>query len=325
MGISRVDAAVQNLLDEGISRSTQSVYRSGWRQYIKFCTEHSHPPLPLSEHTLCQFAAVMSQSVSWGTIRSYLSGLRFFQIRAGLPDPSFTSYPRLNYVLKGIHRLHPEHQRRHRLPITLHLLGALHRVWSAPPILYDNVMLWAACCLGFFGFLRAGEFTCTTTEASDPPLSPSDIVVDSRDNPQRITVHLRRTKTDPFGVGCHIYLGRTHTTPCPVAAVLHYLSIRPPSAGPLFLFQDGAILTRAALVSNLRTALTQVGVDSTQYAGHSFRIGAATAAARAGYSDSFIQTLGRWKSAAFMSYIRTPAEDLAAVAHTLASQSHSES
>ena len=38
----------------------------------------------------------------------------------------------------------------------------------------DNVMLWAACCLGFFGFLRAGEF------ATDSSFDPSaDIQVDS--------------------------------------------------------------------------------------------------------------------------------------------------
>ena len=43
----------------------------------------------------------------------------------------------------------------------------------------------------------------------------------------------------------------------------------------------------------------------------SFRIGAATAAAQAGVEDSVIQLLGRWSSAAFLAYIRTPREDLA--------------
>ena len=169
--------------------------------------------------------------------------------------------------------------------------------------------------------LRAGEFTCAAAETTDSPLSPSDVSVDSRDSPQLVVVHLRRTKTDPFGVGCHIYLGRTHTTPCPVTAMLHYLSVRPPppppTSGPLFLLENGAPLTRAALVIHLRTALAQAGVDASRYAGHSFRIGAATAAAQVGYSDSFIQSLGRWKSAAFITYIRTSVDELAAVAPRL--------
>ena len=119
-------------------------------------------------------------------------------------------------------------------------------------------------------------------------------------------------------VGCRIYLGRTHTTPCPVSAVLTYISIRTAPPGPLFLFQDGTPLTRAALVTHLRAALSQAGVDSSPYSGHSFRIGAATTAARAGYQDSFIQTLGRWKPAAFITYIRTSPSELAAVSTSLA-------
>ena len=71
----------------------------------------------------------------------------------------------------------------------------------------------------------------------------------------------------------------------------------------------------------MRAALSQAGVDTAGYSGHSFRIGAASTAARAGFNDSFIQTLGRWKSAAFSTYMRTPVEDLVAVASRLATQS----
>jgi len=56
---------------------------------------------------------------------------------------------------------------------------------------------------------------CTGQDAMDPPLSPSDIKVDSRTNPQLITVHLYHSKMDPFGVGCTIYLGHINTTLVP--------------------------------------------------------------------------------------------------------------
>jgi len=178
-------------LDAGIFRATYAVYKSGWHQYSCFCSQWNHPPLPLSEHTLCQFAALMAQSVGWGTIRSYLSALRYFQIRAGLPDPSLAAFPRLTYVLKGIHRTKPDGSCRHRLPITLPILLQLHKIWSTPPVTYDNTMLWAACCLGFFGFLQAGEFTLSGSVSAGSHLSPSD-----NHNPRLLTIHLRYSKTD---------------------------------------------------------------------------------------------------------------------------------
>ena len=58
------------------------------------------------------------------------------------------------------------------------------------------------------------------------------------------------------------------------------------------------------MVTELSTALQEVGLDPSPFKGHSFRIGAATAAAKAGLSDSRIQTLGRWKSSALKLYVR---------------------
>ena len=46
-----------------------------------------------------------------------------------------------------------------------------------------------------------------------------------------------------------------------------------------------------------------VGLEAEQYAGHSFRIGAATTA---DVNDALIKTLGRWKSDAYTLYVRVP-------------------
>ena len=54
-------------------------------------------------------------------------------------------------------------------------------------------------------------------------LGAGDVFVDSRDNPTMVSVRLRRSKSDPFGAGVTIHLGRTGDRICPVLAMLDYL------------------------------------------------------------------------------------------------------
>ena len=150
-------------------------------------------------------------------------------------------------------------------------------------------------------------------------LTPGDVSVDSRENPRIVSVTIKQSKTDPFRQGTVIYLGCTGNILCPVAAVLAYLVRRGPQQGPLFLFSDGTPLSRQRLVAKLRQALSACGFDCNIYAGHSFRIGAATTAAAKSVEDSTIRTLGRWRSDAYQRYIRLDSCTLAGMSRTLAS------
>ncbi len=123
---------------------------------------------------------------------------------------------------------------------------------------------------------------------------------------------VKQSKTDPLRQGVDVYLGATNHTLC------LYLGVRSPSPGPLFIFKSGSPLTRSALVAHLQAALKKSGIAHSAYTGHSFRIGAATTAAKNGVEDSLIQILGRLKSAVYLAYIKIPPEDLASVSKTLA-------
>ena len=68
----------------------------------------------------------------------------------------------------------------------------------------------------------------------------------------------------------------------------------------------------------VREVLADAGVDTSCYSGYSFRVGAATTAASIGVGDAMIKMLGRWESAAYQQYIRTPWDSLAAVSCQLA-------
>ena len=134
------------------------------------------------------------------------------------------------------------------MPITPHVLRRIHAVWSSHQPSQDTRMLWAALCLGFFGFLRAGEFTCPSSAAfTQEMLTVEDVAVDSHSCPMHLVVQLKQSKTDPFGTGVTLHLGATGDALCPVAAMLGYLAQRPPEPGFLFLFEDGSTLSRPRL------------------------------------------------------------------------------
>ena len=179
----------------------------------------------------------------------------------------------------------------------------LKKAWEAQGISHKHVMLWAACCTCFFGFLRSDEATVPTQASYDPDvhLSISDISLDSSVNPCTIIVRVKASKTDLFRTGVDVYLGRTDRDlcNCPVSALLAYIALRGLNPGPLFRFKDRSPLTRDALVREFHAALAQSGLDPTPFCGYSFRIGAATTSAAAGIEDSLIKVLGRWHSSVY--------------------------
>ncbi len=60
------------------------------------------------------------------------------------------------------------------------------------------------------------------------------------------------------------------------------------------------------------------GLDPARYSAHSVRIGAAVAMADAGVDAATIKTVGRWRSATFLQYLRMTSDRLVAVADAVA-------
>ena len=75
-------------------------------------------------------------------------------------------------------------------------------------------MLWAACCLGFFGFLPSIH------------LAVSDVQADTLVNPTCFKIRTKSSKTDPFKIGHNIYVGRSNGTFYPMAAISNFLALK---------------------------------------------------------------------------------------------------
>ena len=317
-----MEKSLQQFLEAGLAPSTRKVYIAGWNRYFKFANALNLPPQPISIDKVTLFVAFLgSEGLAVSTIESYLAALRHYRVVTDPSNmaPSFHS-PHMSVLLRGIRRTQAlKAPPRVRLPITSTLLRRIKSVLAQQHSEYQNVLTWAACCTGFFGFLRCGEFLVPDGAVFCPDihLSIADVAFQASAQ-QVIYLNIKVSKTDQYRQGSTVALGSTGADLCPVAALLDYLALRGKSDGPLFRHEDGSPFVRHQFTRLVQQALSSTGLDGAQFNGHSFRIGAATTASAAGVPDATIKLLGRWKSHVFEAYIRTPPTELAKVSQQLA-------
>ncbi len=132
-----------------------------------------------------------------------------------------------------------------------------------------------------------------------------------------MNVHIKESKADPFRLGHTITVGATNSEIFPVQALGRYISHSWSSVYSCL----GKPLTKQVLTNKTRQLLTLSGFNASNYAGHSYRIGAATTAAEANLPSWLIKTSGRWSSDCYKRYIKTPMSTLSEVSAMLANSS----
>ena len=156
-------------------------------------------------------------------------------------------------------------------------------------------MFWAACTLGYFGFLRSAELTVPNLASftSAIHLSVADIAVDTSISLSCLCVRIKASKTDPFRKGCFIrtyWLWKPLIVCSSCNAGISFTSVSFAS-GPLFLLQNGQLLSRTILTGWLWQIMSTSGIPGN-LSSHSFHIGAATIVAQNGVPEHLIQVLG---------------------------------
>ena len=220
----------------------------------------------------------------------------------GLPDPTSEAV-KLRFLMRGIKRVHGS-TTDSRLPITPSLLRWFR---SSLDLSYpDHLTLWAAILLAFFAFLRSGELLS---------LHRSDL----HRTADGYQVHIRQSKTDLFRSGAVVtVLPSGDLSPSAVSALDSYLATQGPTERTSSVPPPDSCSYLPGLNHLIRDLASRCGVEPRRYSSHSFRIGAASAAAAAGIPDWRIQALGRWSSECYWRYIRLPSSETNGIAAALA-------
>lgn len=266
---------------------------------------------------LCGFVAYCSlplprriKGLAPSTIKNYLSAVAYAHLIHGYAHP-WRDKPLLQLIRRGHKRKYGAHRKQKR-PITISLLRlfASYRTTHA-----DHLAVWAIMCLGVYGLLRLGELLPSSILSKQ--LTTSSIRWYSSTH---ASLHLKSSKTDPFGEGYTIHYFANGDITCPIEALR---AIYPKDADlspevPLFRHSDGRAWTRSQFITAIRWFVQRtednhkLGLKAKAFAGHSLRRGGATSLALRGVPSHVVKMLGRWASDAYRIYMDTPPTTLSA-------------
>ena len=308
MDIKDLELRAKLLVRSGVRPTTARTYNTAQSRFLSFCDSIQALPIPCSENTLLLYVAYLSkEGLKASSVRVYLAAIRALHIEEGHGNP-LEGYMRVQRAVRALEiQAEPPKQ---KLPITYTIMEKLQMVVGAKD--YHASLIWAAMTLAYFGCLRGAELAHTGQFNAELHLTSADMSFhpEADSIPEHIVVTVKRSKTDKLNKGFKIHLRCSRTLVCAYCALSSMLcrraqlglSMLPRS--PLFMFPNAMALSRNVFVQQTRLYLSMMGLESSQYSGHSYRSGSATTAAMAGTPDWQIKLLGRWNSDAYQVYVR---------------------
>lgn len=288
-------------LHSSLSHSARQQYTKSWNAFVQFCeTTLSTQYLPASPLTVSLYVTHLHKQLKHSSIRSVLSAIAFHHKLHNLTDPtkSFITQKLLHSYSKT--DLPPPI----REPITEDILLQLtHALKSSTFQSYDKRLYSSLFSVMYHAALRVSE-VCPMP-SSKHTLTRQQLTLVNYHNSQCLKISFtsyKHSSTAPQPILLH----PTHTSTCPVHTYSKYITRRPQAKShyPAFCHYDGQPITRTHLLHTLHTLIKSTGLNHRSYNTHSFRIGRATDLALQGHSHSQIALLGRWKSQAFLKYIK---------------------
>lgn len=339
------------LIRASIGTSSYKQYQKKWDTWTVFMEKKGRGPwlhLIANEsevrNLVLEFMAcrLFSHNNQQSTIRGYLAAIKFFH-KMYVGWELTTSHCRITAAGRGIDRFQgvSGKEAQARLPLTWSILA--HGFLTVSGLKEGGSVIWLGLALSYFLLCRASELfayanglvhsdfcltrDCLTFFRGDVQVVNSS---EGRAGADSVKICFVASKNDQSREGCTITRMRlvkgSGGGEAPVGAfeaLVELLNVHPslPGRAPLMTRQTATgwkVIKRTEAVVALRLMAANAGRNPAHYALHSGRIGGATQLAAQGVSELQIQRAGRWKSRAFMAYVREAGEGAKNVSAALA-------
>ena len=274
--LAEIADRASEFIQQSKAKNTVRAYRADWTHFDSWCKAHGQASLPATADTVALYVSDLAATHKPSTLTRRISAISQAHQIAGLETPTGSAKVRL--VMAGIRRTKGTAQKG-KTPI---LVDDLRRMLAGLPGNLLGVRDRVLLLIGFCGAFRRSELVA---------LDAADVAVTR----EGLVVTIRRSKTDQEGEGRKLGIPyASHLETCPVRSFQDWLERSGITEGPLFRPIDrfgrmAAIRLSAAAVADIvKRYAAAVGLDATEFAGHSLRSGLATSAAAAGASERSI-------------------------------------
>lgn len=289
--------AAGQLVRRSLSEGTWAFYSRAWEEWESVLESVPEAKADFESGLLFFIGSQFGMGMSPSGMSRRLSALAFWFKLRQLAD--YTKSFLVQRAMRGFRR--GQRVRDSRRPVSFDLLLSLGAgATEVCSSVYEARLFRASFSLAFFGAFRVSELVSPSRSRAGG-LGIGDV----RDTGDGLVCTIRRSKTDQRGRGLQVSLRRLPgSSMCPVLVVREFLAVRPVGDGPLLVHADQSFLSVYQFVQIFRRLLVRLGFSAAEFSSHSFRIGAATEAARWGLSPDAVKRIGRWESDRYRIYVR---------------------
>jgi len=278
--------AIERFLQAALSENTRRGYQADLAHFIAW-----GGTIPATPRTVCQYLAAHVGVLSPATLNRRIVSIGRAHTSQGLESPIKTDLVRA--TVRGIRRTVGVSQKQVSPAVREQLIAMVEKMRGLKGA-RDRALL----LVGFAGAFRRSELVainCTDLEFAE----------------QGLVIRITRSKTDQEGQGRKVAIPYARGTACPVLSLKNWLGISGIKEGPVFrpVTRHGVIkpvrLSTQAVAEIVKQYARAIGLDHSNYSGHSLRAGLVTSAAIAGVSSWKIrQQTGHKSDAMLTRYIR---------------------